>query len=134
MTMVSRQIETEVGMDVLLDGFSADKKVGMDVLLDGFSADRNVGMDVFLDGFSADRNVGMDVLLHLSLQLYKRRGTILSNADEWRAPFSTFARDGLGWLNLFNTELSVKRYWRGPRAQEVGKRETIPTMTLSPPE
>ena len=134
MTMVSRQIETEVGMDVLLDGFSADKKVGMDVLLDGFSADRNVGMDVFLDGFSADRNVGMDVLLHLSLQLYKRRGTILSNADEWRAPFSTFARDGLGWLNLFNTELSLNTYCGDQDPRRWGKRETIPNATLSPTE
>ena len=25
------------------------------------------------------------------------------------------------WLNLFNGELSLKRYWRGPRFQEVGE-------------
>ena len=28
-----------------------------------------------------------------------------------------------GWLNGFNTELSPKRYWRGPRSQEVGEEE-----------
>ena len=26
-----------------------------------------------------------------------------------------------GWLNLFNAELSPKRYWRGPRSQELGE-------------
>ena len=26
------------------------------------------------------------------------------------------------WLNVFNAELSPKRYWRGPRSPEVGKR------------
>ena len=25
------------------------------------------------------------------------------------------------WLNVFNAELSPKRYWRGPRSQEVGE-------------
>ena len=25
-----------------------------------------------------------------------------------------------GWLDWFNAELSLKRYWRGPRSQEVG--------------
>ena len=27
----------------------------------------------------------------------------------------------MGWLNLFNAELSPKRFWRGPRSQEVGE-------------
>ena len=27
----------------------------------------------------------------------------------------------VGWLNSFNTELSPKRYWRGPRSREVGE-------------
>ena len=27
----------------------------------------------------------------------------------------------IGWLNVFNAELSPKRYWRGLRSQEVGK-------------
>ena len=26
-----------------------------------------------------------------------------------------------GWLNLFNAELSPKRYWRGPKSQALGK-------------
>ena len=51
-----------------------------------------------------------------------------------------------GLVNWFNAELSPKRYWRGPRSQEVGgggggggggrewKREIIPNDTLSPPE
>ena len=25
----------------------------------------------------------------------------------------------VGWLNLFNTQLPPRRYWRGPRSQEV---------------
>ena len=29
--------------------------------------------------------------------------------------------DDFGWLNLFNAELSPKRYWWGPRSQEVGE-------------
>ena len=36
---------------------------------------------------------------------------------------------GLGWLNLFNAELSPKRYWRGPRSRGWGKRETVPNTT-----
>ena len=27
----------------------------------------------------------------------------------------------VGWLNGFNAELSLKRYWRGQRSQDVGK-------------
>ena len=27
----------------------------------------------------------------------------------------------IGWLKGFNAELSPKRYWRGPRSQEVGE-------------
>ena len=27
----------------------------------------------------------------------------------------------LVWLNLFNAEFSPKRYWRGPRSQELGE-------------
>ena len=39
------------------------------------------------------------------------------------------------WLNLFNAELSPKRYWRGPRSQEMGgEKETVSSVTLSPPE
>ena len=26
-----------------------------------------------------------------------------------------------GWLHMFNAELSLKRYWRGQRSQEVEK-------------
>ena len=26
----------------------------------------------------------------------------------------------VGWLNMFNTELFPKRYWWGPRSQDVG--------------
>ena len=38
------------------------------------------------------------------------------------------------WLNVFNAELSPKRYWRGPRSQEVGEEgDYIPNATLSPP-
>ena len=32
---------------------------------------------------------------------------------------------GVGWLNVFDAELSPKRFWRGKRSQEVGEeRET----------
>ena len=31
-----------------------------------------------------------------------------------------------GLLDSFNTEVSPKRYWRGPKSQEVGKRENMP--------
>ena len=34
----------------------------------------------------------------------------------------------VGWLNVFNAELSPERSWRGPRSQEVGKRATTPTL------
>ena len=27
----------------------------------------------------------------------------------------------VGWLNLFKAKLPSKRYWRGPRSQEVGE-------------
>ena len=41
----------------------------------------------------------------------------------------------LCWLvNWFHAELSPKEYWRGPGSQEVGKRETVPNATLSPPQ
>ena len=48
----------------------------------------------------------------------------------------------VGWLNVFNAELSPKRYRRGPRSQEVGEEgmevgeegDYIPNATLSPPE
>ena len=41
-----------------------------------------------------------------------------------------------GWLDLFNAELSPKRYWRGPKSQETGEldKEIMPNATLSPPE
>ena len=26
-----------------------------------------------------------------------------------------------GWLNVFTAELTLKRYWQGPRFQEIGK-------------
>ena len=42
---------------------------------------------------------------------------------------------GLVWLNLSNPELSPKRFWRGPRSQEVGEEgDYIPNATLSPLE
>ena len=45
-------------------------------------------------------------------------------------PKHTFIRS----LNLFNVELSHERYWLGPRSQEVGGGETIPSsITLSGP-
>ena len=28
---------------------------------------------------------------------------------------------GVGWLNVFDAELSPKRFWRGKRSQEVGE-------------
>ena len=31
-------------------------------------------------------------------------------------------------LNLFSAELSLKRYWRGPRSQEVGEKELYLTL------
>ena len=35
----------------------------------------------------------------------------------------------VGWLNWFNVELSPKRYWRGPKSQEVGGTERLyPTL------
>ena len=46
------------------------------------------------------------------------------------------AKIGLVSFNLFNAELSPKRYWRGPRSQEVGGEEDyrLPNSTLSRPE
>ena len=42
----------------------------------------------------------------------------------------------VGWLNWFNAESSLKRYWRGPRSEEVGVRRRLylTLYTLSPPE
>ena len=40
----------------------------------------------------------------------------------------------LVWLNEFNAELSLKRYWQGPRSQEVGEEGGCTKLTLSPPE
>ena len=38
--------------------------------------------------------------------------------------YNSYTRELVGWMNWFNAELSLKRYWRGPMSQEVG--ETIP--------
>ena len=35
------------------------------------------------------------------------------------------ARGCVGWLSVFNGELSQKGYWRGPRSQEVRERERL---------
>ena len=38
-------------------------------------------------------------------------------------------------VKLLNSELSLKRCWRGLRSQEVGEEgDSIPNATLSPPE
>ena len=37
-------------------------------------------------------------------------------------------------LDLLNAKLSLERYWRGPRSQEVGGGRTISNATPSPPE
>ena len=39
----------------------------------------------------------------------------------------------VGWLHWFNAELSPKRYWRGPKSQEVGEEGgyKIPNAALS---
>ena len=34
-------------------------------------------------------------------------------------------------FHLYNAELSRRRYWRGPKSQEVGNSETIPNATTS---
>ena len=34
---------------------------------------------------------------------------------------TSFGLQLVGWLNLFNAELSLKRYWRAPRSQELGE-------------
>ena len=36
-------------------------------------------------------------------------------------PLASVSKQIPGWLNLFNAELSPKRYWREPRSQEVGE-------------
>ena len=39
------------------------------------------------------------------------------------------------FFNLFKAELSQKRYWQGPRSQELGEEgDFLLTATLSPPE
>ena len=40
----------------------------------------------------------------------------------------------VGWLDLFSAELSPKRYWRGPRSQEVGEEGDCTKLTLPPAE
>ena len=53
-------------------------------------------------------------------------------------PFASRGQPTLlsGWLNVFNAELSPKRYWRGPGSQEVREEGdlTMPNNTLSPAE
>ena len=39
----------------------------------------------------------------------------------------------VGWLNVFNVELSPERSWRGPRSQEVGGEGDYTYTALSPP-
>ena len=36
-------------------------------------------------------------------------------------PFCMPVSGMVSWLNLFSGELSLKRYWWGPRSQEVGE-------------
>ena len=42
----------------------------------------------------------------------------------------------VGWFDWFNAELSLKRYWRGPRSYGVGirRRLYLTLYVLSPPE
>ena len=43
-------------------------------------------------------------------------------------------QDFVCFFNLFKAELSQKRYWQGPRSQELGEGDFMLTATLSPPE
>ena len=38
----------------------------------------------------------------------------------------------VGWLNVFNAELSPKRLWRGPGSQEVGGEGVVVTWCFTP--
>ena len=49
-------------------------------------------------------------LTAVPMQPYTAHETAVNMEDGW-----------LGWLNWCNAELSLKRYWRGPRSQEVGE-------------
>ena len=55
--------------------------------------------------------------MQLSLKAgnWQQDGCILPEPGGWGR------RGGGGYLNLFNIELSPKRYWQGPRSQEVGE-------------